>query len=255
LRCSEGIETVVHLAASTGVPASVENPVFDMENNVIGTFNMLDAARQNAVKKFIFASSGASIGECAPPIHEEMIPHPVSPYGASKLAGEGYCSAYYHIFGIDTAVLRFSNVYGPSSNHKNSVVAKFIRQAIKGETLEIYGDGRQTRDFIYIQDLIEAIILAVKIDCAGGETFQIATSIETTLGKLTDELIPILNKSGIRNIEVFHSFPRPGDVLRNYSDTSKAREMLGWKARVNLTNGLRHTVDWFMKLELSTKPI
>ena len=140
---------------------SVENPRLDMECNVIGTLNMLEGARMHKVKRFIFASSGAPIGECEPPIHEEMAPHPVSPYGASKLAGEGYCSAYFRTFDVETIALRFGNVYGPGSGHKNSVVAKFIRQAMQGETLEIYGDGKQTRDFIYIDDLIQAICLAI----------------------------------------------------------------------------------------------
>ena len=158
-----------------------------MEANVIGTFNMLEAARQNNVKKFIFASSGATIGEVEPPIHEEKVPRPVSPYGASKLAGEAYCSAYYLSFGIKTVSLRFANVYGPLSKHKNSVVAKFLKQAFSGETLEIYGDGSQTRDFIYIDDLIQAIILSVKSD-VGGEVFQIATFKETTVDEIAKKI-------------------------------------------------------------------
>jgi UDP-glucose 4-epimerase len=142
LSCAKGVDVIVHLAASTGVPLSVENPRIDMEANVIGTFNMLEAAGTHGVKKFIFASSGAPIGEVTPPIHEDLAPHPVSPYGASKLAGEGYCSAYHKTFGIETTALRFGNVYGPRSSHKSSVVAKFIRQALKGETLEIFGDRK-----------------------------------------------------------------------------------------------------------------
>ena len=126
-QCCIGIDIIVHLAANTGVGPSVENPRLDMEANVIGTFNMLEAARKNNIGKFIFASSGAPIGEVDPPIHEEKVPRPVSPYGASKLAGEGYCSAYYRTFGIKTIALRFGNVYGPLSKHKNSVVAKFIK--------------------------------------------------------------------------------------------------------------------------------
>ena len=152
-----GAEIIVHLAANTGVGPSVENPRADMESNIIGTFNMLEAARQNTIKRFVFASSGAPIGEVDPPIHEEKSPKPVSPYGASKLSGEGYCSAYYRSFGITTVSLRFGNVYGPRSKHKNSVIAKFFKKALNGETLEVYGDGNQTRDFIYMDDLINAI--------------------------------------------------------------------------------------------------
>ena len=128
MTCCKDIDVVVHLAANTGVAPSVENPREDMENNILGTLNMLEAARRHKVKRFIFASSGAPIGECEPPIHEEMAPHPVSPYGASKLAGEGYCSAYYRSIGLETVVLRFGNVYGPGSTHKSSVIAKFIKQ-------------------------------------------------------------------------------------------------------------------------------
>ena len=132
---------------------------------------------------------GAPVGEANPPIHEELAPHPVSPYGASKLAGEGYCSAYYRTFGLETVVLRFGNVYGPGATHKDSVVAKFIRQALAGETLEIYGDGTQTRDFIYVEDLVKAIWQAATVSGVGGEIFQIATNRETTLHELTELLV------------------------------------------------------------------
>ena len=181
IKLAKGVDVIVHLAANTGVGLSVEDPRSDCINNVLGTFNYLEAARQNAVKRFVFASSGAPIGECEPPIHEELAPHPVSPYGASKLSGEAYCSAFYHSFGVETVALRFGNVYGPLSGHKNSVVARFIRQAINGETLEIYGDGYQTRDFINIDDLVRAIRLSEHKPEIGGEAFQIATNKETAL--------------------------------------------------------------------------
>jgi UDP-glucose 4-epimerase len=245
IKANQGIDVIVHLAASTGVAPSVEDPRQDMEANVIGTVNYLEGARKNSVDKFIFASSGAPIGECEPPIHEEMPPHPVSPYGASKLAGEAYCSAYYRTFGIKTIVLRFGNVYGPGSSHKNSVVAKFIRQAMRGETLKIYGDGKQTRDFIYIDDLIQAIHLAASVEGIGGEIFQIATNDETTVNELVEKLLPIFKKKGIKNVKIQHISPRLGDVKRNFSVTSKARRLLNWKPQVNLRDGLQRTVDWF----------
>ena len=138
---TKNVNCIVHLAANTGVGPSVEEPRADMETNVMGTFNMIEAARINGVPKFVFASSGAPAGAVTPPIHEEIAPHPVSPYGSSKLAGEGYCSSYHHTYGINTVALRFGNVYGPGSKHKTSVVAKFIRQALDNETCEIYGDG------------------------------------------------------------------------------------------------------------------
>lgn len=247
LACCKGVDVIVHLAASTGVPVSVENPRIDMEANVIGTFNMLEAARLQSVNKFIFASSGAPVGEVKPPIHEELAPHPVSPYGASKLAGEGYCSAYSRTFGIDTVALRFGNVYGPLSYHKSSIVAKFIRQALKSETLEIYGDGRQTRDFIYIEDLIKAILLAADVEGTGGEAFQIATSGETMVNELADVLLQILKQKGVEDNTIVHAAPRKGDVLRNYSDTTKARKLLGWQCLTSLEIGLEKTVDWFLR--------
>ena len=221
-----GTDVIVHLAANTGVGPSVENPRIDCMTNVIGTFNYLEAARLNDVGRFVFASSGAPIGEVEPPIHEELAPHPVSPYGASKLAGEGYCSAYHRSFGVDTVALRFGNVYGPGSKHKSSVVAKFIRQAMAGETLEIYGDGSQTRDFIYIDDLIEALMLAATKPGVGGEVFQIATSRETTVGEIAESLVEVLLANGISEPSIVNTEKRVGDVMRNFSDTSKAKNRL-----------------------------
>jgi UDP-glucose 4-epimerase len=170
---------------------------------------------------------------------------PVSPYGASKLAGEGYCSAYFRTYGVETVALRFGNVYGPGSDHKNSVVAKFIQQALRGETLEIYGDGNQTRDFIYIDDLIGAIRSAVTTSCIGGEIFQIGTNRERTVAELVEKLLSILAQAGIKDVDVTHGPPRRGDVRRNFSYTSKARKLLGWQAQVELDEGLTRTVRWF----------
>ena len=249
-KITENVDIIVHLAANAGVVQSVENPKQDMEVNVLGTFNMLEAARHNNVKRFIFASSGAPIGECEPPIHEEIAPHPVSPYGASKLAGEGYCSAYYRTFGIETVNLRFGNVYGPFSSHKSSVVAKFIRQALSGEFLEIYGDGNQTRDFIFIDDLVRAIHLAAYTAGIGGETFQIATNSETTVSKLANWLIDAMSKVGIDNIHIIHSSLRRGDVHRNFSNTAKAKRVLGWQPEILLQEGLVKTIHWFLKHHL-----
>jgi len=246
LQAARGMDVIVHLAANTGVPPSIENPRSDCLNNVVGTFNYLEAARTHKVGRFVFASSGAPIGECEPPIHEELAPHPVSPYGASKLAGEGYCSAYFRTFGLETVALRFGNVYGPLSGHKNSVVAKFIKLAMEGQTLEIYGDGNQTRDFIFIGDLVNAIRLAATREKVGGETFQIATNSETTVNELTEKLKKALNQNGIADVDVRFSAPRLGDVLRNYSDTSKARKMLGWQAECDLKQGLNQTIEWFL---------
>jgi UDP-glucose 4-epimerase len=243
--CKE-IDIIVHLAASTGVALSVNKPKKDMENNVIGIFNMLEAARLNDVKNFIFASSGAPVGESEPPIHEELAPKPVSPYGASKLAGEGYCSAYYRTFGVKTVALRFGNVYGPRSMHKDSVIARFIKRAVSGKSLEIYGDGVQTRDFIYIDDLLTAIMCAVKANI-GGEVFQIATHRETSINELADLMKKIIiSNNQDYKVTVKHSSERAGDVKRNFSDTSKAKSILGWANEWDLDSGLQNTINWFL---------
>jgi UDP-glucose 4-epimerase len=245
-RAAAGADVIVHLAAQAGVPSSVEDPRHDFETNALGTFNLLEAARQQDVGRFVFASSAAPIGDSEPPIHEEMACSPKAPYGASKLAGEGYCSAYHGTFGIDTVALRFGNVYGPRSGHKSSVVAKFIRRAMEGKTLEVYGDGQQTRDFIHTDDLVRAITLAATQPDVGGEVFQIATNSETTVNDLTDRLVGLLEEEmSLDEVDVVHTEPRTGDVRRNYSDTSKAKNVLGWTPEIALTEGLRRTVRSF----------
>jgi UDP-glucose 4-epimerase len=248
LRAAKGVDVIVHLAANTGVGPSVEDPVGDMESNVRGTLNMLEAARRNGAARFVFASSGAPVGEVEPPIHEELAAKPVSPYGASKLAGEGYCSAYFRSYGVETVSLRFGNVYGPGSSRKFSVVAKFIKQALAGESCEIYGDGNQTRDFIFIEDLLGAVFKAAGLGSeinAWGEIFQIATSREHTLNELVRILGKELERPGV-SLETSYGSVRLGDVKRNYSDTAKAARVLGWSAEVSLEEGIKRTVAWFL---------
>lgn len=240
------MDAVVHLAANTGVAPSIVDPVTDCTANVMGTLNYLEGARKSGIRRFVFASSGATVGECEPPIHEQLPSRPVSPYGASKLAGEAYCSAYAHAFGIATVALRFSNVYGPGSDHKDSVVAKFIRRALAGQPLQIYGDGSQTRDFIYIDDLVDAMIAAATRDNVAGEVFQIATSRETTLSELTAALSDAFASEGLPQPRVEFLERRPGDVRRNFADTRKAKRMLGWAARTELHEGLRRTIRWMI---------
>jgi UDP-glucose 4-epimerase len=241
----EGVDIIVHLAASTGVAPSVDDPRMDMEANVIGVFNMLEAARIKGTGRFIFASSGAPVGEVEPPIHEEKAARPVSPYGASKLAGEGYCSSYARTFGLKTVALRFGNVYGPRSKHKSSVVAKFLKLAISGEPLEIYGDGDQTRDFLYIKDLVRAILCASEVD-EGGEIFQIATQRETTVNEITEKIKEIIEARTDKKVVVNHGSWRQGDVKRNYSDISKASRVLGWSPQFDLLKGLEKTFEYFL---------
>jgi UDP-glucose 4-epimerase len=246
-RLTAGADVVVHLAANTGVGPSVEDPMRDCSINVIGTLNYLEACRRNDVRRFVFASSGAPVGDCEPPIHEELAPHPVSPYGASKLAGEAYCSAYARSFQVETVALRFGNCYGPLSGHKSSVVAKFIRRALAGHYWEIYGDGNQTRDFIFVEDITEAIMLGAAVAGVGGEVFQIASNSETTVLELATKLAEVLRDHHVASPAIRYTGVRAGDIKRNYSETTKARTRLGWTSRVSLEEGLERTVKWFVR--------
>lgn len=247
LAAAEGADVIVHLAANTGVQPSLEDPRRDCLVNVLGTLNYLEAARVRGVPRFVFASSGGTvIGDCEPPIDEEMVPHPKSPYGASKSAGEGYMSAYHGSFGIETVSLRFGNVFGPGSNHKNSVVARFIRRALAGEQLVVFGDGSQTRDFIFIDDLIDAVRRAARVPGVGGRVYQIATNAETTVNELAEGLASVLAEVGVPRPAIVHTAPLAGEIRRNYADTSRARRELEWQVRTTLDDGLRKTVDWFM---------
>ncbi|MDL2216523.1 NAD-dependent epimerase/dehydratase family protein [Desulfovibrio sp. OttesenSCG-928-M14] len=242
-----GADVVLHLAANTGVPKSVQEPVADFEANCRGTFNCLEAARAAGVRRFIFASSGAPTGMCMPPVTETTVARPLSPYGAGKLAGEGYCSAYFQSYGLETVVLRFSNVYGPLSDQKRSVVAKFIRQALQGETWKIYGDGSQTRDFIYIDDLVSAIYAAAIAKDVGGEVFQIATGVKTSLNELTNMLRQMLEGQGGSAPAIEHAAPLQGEIINNYADPAKAHAYLDWRHSVSLQAGLERTIRWFIQ--------
>jgi UDP-glucose 4-epimerase len=246
LAMATGADAIIHLAANTGVEPSVLDPHKDCRQNVIGTLNYLEAARHAGVKRFVFASSGAPLGAQEPPIHERLAPRPASPYGASKLAGEGYCSAYFQSFGVETVALRFGNIFGPGSNHKSSIVAKFTRLALAGQRLEIYGDGEQTRDFIYLDDIVAALTAALDRPGIGGEVFQIASGQERNVNELVRILLPILGEAGIHDVEVVSASPRIGDSRRSYFETTKARERLGWHNRVSLEEGLKRTVSWFV---------
>jgi UDP-glucose 4-epimerase len=246
LDVAQGCDIVVHLAANTGVAPSLDNPRADFCANVIGTFNYLEAARGHCIGRFVFASSGAASGEVEPPVHEEVVPRPASPYGAGKLAGEAYGSAYKRAFGIDTVMLRFGNVYGPGSAHKSSVVAKFIRAALAHIPLEMHGDGSQTRDFIYIEDLIEAVMLAATAPGIGGETFQIASGAETAISELAARLARALECADVSNVRAICANTCAQGVKRNFSDTTKARVLLGWQPKVTLDEGLKRTVLYFL---------
>lgn len=250
LKVCKGADIIVHLAANTGVMPSIDDPRLDCETNVIGVLNYLEAARAHGIKRFVLASSSAPVGEQPPPIHEEMPAHPMSPYGASKLAGEGYCSAYWHSFGVEAIALRFGNVFGPGSVHKGSVIALFIRRALAGEPLIIYGSGRQTRDFIYIDDLRDAVLAAsTRAELGGGEVIQIATGRERTVGEVADALSALLVEKTGKAPSIVHQDERMGEMLRNYSDTSKARRLLDYNPKMSFDEGLSLTLDYFLSCQ------
>lgn len=244
LEASEDTEAIIHLAAQPGVIPSIEDPQQDMEVNVRGTLNYLEAARRRDVEKFIYASSAAPLGGTEPPLHEGKLPHPLSPYGASKLAGEAYCSAYHGSYGINTLSLRFSNVYGPRSHHKGSVVATFFKKILKKEPLVVYGEGNQTRDFLFTGDLSHGIVKAVEAKI-GGEVIHLGSGTETSVNDLVGLVKDTIAEDINHPIEVKHHPPRKGEIHRSYSDITKAREVLGYEPAIPLKEGLLRTWEWF----------
>jgi len=245
VEAARGSDVIVHLAALPGVRESVQEPQQYFNNNVIGTFNILEAARVNEITNVIFASSAAAVGECKPPVNETKYQEPISPYGATKTCGEALCHAYHHSYKMSISSLRFSNVYGPYSAHKTSLVAKFIRRAINGKILQIYGSGNQTRDFIYVDDLVSAIIKLSILPQYG--IFQLSTGIETSVNKVVSELVRMLKEKGIEDIQLEHISEQLGDMKTNWADSSKLRKAINWKPEVDLETGLWKTIDWFFK--------
>jgi len=244
------IDVVIHLAASTGVPVSIEYPRTDLESNVIGTFNYLEGAKRGGARVFIFASTSASSGGYNPPFHEKLFPRPIAPYGASKCAGEAYCHVYHEAYGLNTVALRFSNIYGPHSiNKKAQLVTNFITGMMEGRVLQIFGDGTQTRDYCYVGDLMDAIMAAIdKSEQIGGHVIQIATNVETTVKQVSDLIFDALDYYGdIPEVNIEYVNERPGDLQRNYSDVSKAKALLGWSNKVPIDEGIEETVLWYLK--------
>jgi len=244
----KNIDIIYHLGGMSGVRESILYPDVWFKNNVIGTFNILEMARLYNINKVVIASSSASIGDVDPPIHENIPMNPISPYGASKGFKELYASAYYHAYGIETSALRFSNVYGTHSTIKISLVAKFIRKIMKGEELNIYGSGKQTRDFIYVSDLVNAIIAAGDAN-VGGEIFQISTGVETSVNEMVSCICKVMKNYGFEIPKINYTDPAKGDIMTNYAINEKARKMLKWEPFIDIENGLNETVKWFIKNE------
>jgi len=238
--CLDGSDVVVHLAAVSGVMDSVADPNACFATNVEGTFRLLEMARRCGIKQFVNASTGGAIlGDVAPPISEAMAPMPLSPYGASKLATEGFCSAYFGSYGLRCLSLRFSNIYGPYSAHKKSVVAAFIKRALSNEPLIVYGDGTQQRDYLYVGDLVCGISAAINRGAIG--TFQLGSGRPTSL--LT--LIQAIETISSRKLAVSREPRRSAEIHSTWCDIGKARTEFGYTAPTMLADGLRQTWDWF----------
>jgi UDP-glucose 4-epimerase len=239
-----GVDAVIHLAADTRVMDSIENPAKNFEANVIGSFVILNEMRKAGVKRMVAASTGGAIlGEVPCPVHEEIMPRPLSPYGASKLAMEGYLSAFAGAYGFKCASLRFSNVYGPRSFHKGSVVATFFRNIMRREPLTIYGDGEQLRDYVYVIDLVQGILAALQAEVSG--VFQLGTGIPTSLNQLIEAIQDV---AGPRyQFEVRREAKRDGEIVNTYCDISKAANAFGYDAPTPLRTGLAESWDWFLK--------
>ncbi len=236
----EGQDAVVHLAADTRVMDSIEDPVHNFETNVVGTFNLLELCRELGVDRVVAASTGGAIlGDVEPPVHEQMAPRPTSPYGASKLMLEGYLSAYSSSYGVSGCALRFSNIYGPRSFHKGSVVAHFYKRILAGEPVVVYGDGSQTRDFLYVGDLVEAIHAAVVSDAEGA--YQLGSGRPTTV----NELLAAMRTVTGRDLDVEYRDFRPGEVRDTWCRVDKAREGFGFDPATPLSVGLQRTWEWF----------
>ncbi len=236
-----GVDAVIHLAAAGNVPDSVKDPVTNFEINGRGTLLALQAAARADAGRFVFASTGgALIGNAPPPVDETSVPRPISPYGASKLCGEGYCHAFAGSQGLRTVSLRFANVYGPRSERKKGAITAFIQRALRGEPLVIYGDGRATRDFIYVDDLCQGIVLGLEHPDARG-VFHLASERETAIAELAGLVVEATGA----DVPVDHLPPRPGEVERNFASCELARRTLGFAPGVDLEDGLARTVAWF----------
>lgn len=237
-----GADAVIHLAADTRVLDSIANPDKNFQANVVGTFNILQAVQKHDIPILVNASTGGAIlGDVQPPVHEGMVPEPISPYGASKLAAEGYCSAFSGSYGLKASSLRFSNVYGPRSFHKGSVVAAFFKNILAGEPLNVYGDGTQIRDYVFVTDICQGIDQALQTEAAG--VYQLGTGVPTSINQLI-ELIRGVVDSTIEIRIRYHDF-RAGEIHSTYCDISKAQKELHYTPGTNLKQGLELTWEWF----------
>ena len=240
------IDAVIHLAAESGIDLSIRHPRKSFDVNIVGTYNYLESCRLNNVGHFVFASSGSVYGNQTPPMTEKTVKKPISTYGSSKLSIESFCETYSKIFNIKTSVLRFSNAYGPYSNHKKSVVANFIKSIIKNKTLKIYGDGLITRDYICSEDIVKAITQCLRHN-KNFDDFNIATGRETSLNKLVKILSKISNKYKYNNTKKIYCSERLGDMKANSMNPLKYKKCFNVKGFISIDKGLESTFKWFVK--------
>ena len=244
------VEFVLHEAAIPSVQRSVDDPVSSNRANVTATLNLLVAARNADVKRFVYASSSSAYGdtEVLPKV-ETMPENPISPYALTKLTGEKYCVVFHRIYGLSTVCLRYFNVFGPRQNPHSpysAVISRFIDMALDGRRPTVYGDGGQSRDFTYIDNVVDANLLACKVEAVDGMVFNVGTGERHTLNELLRSLSIILEQK----LEAVYMERRAGDVQHSQADISKARRFLGYEPKVSFEEGLRRTVDWFRRKPL-----
>lgn len=242
----EGVDYVLHQAAIPSVQRSIEHPVRSNDSNIKGTLNLLVAARDEKVKKLVYASSSSIYGAVKElPKREDMAIAPLSPYALTKYAGERYCQIFSNIYGLPTICLRYFNVFGPGQNpdsEYSAVIPKFIKLMLEGKSPVIFGDGEQSRDFTYVDNVVMANILAAQ-SRVSGEVLNIACGERRTVNKLVESLNNILGK----NIEPIYKEARLGDVKHSFADITKAMELLGFEPQVKFDQGLEKTIKFYSK--------
>jgi UDP-glucose 4-epimerase len=242
------VDAVFHEAALASVTQSVKNPILTNNINVVGTLNLLKASSDLGVKRFIYASSAAVYGDTSSPQKsEDLTPNPTSPYGVSKFAAENYVTVFHEVYNLETISLRYFNIYGPRESFNTQsayggVITLFINRLLKNMPLIIHGDGEQTRDFVYIQDVVEANILALNNKNAVGEFFNIGTGTNVSINQVGRVLKEITEKENLKNI---HTGPRPVDIRHGYADINKAKKILGYTPKFSIKEGLTELVNWY----------
>ena len=239
------IDVVLHQGALASVPRSVDDPAATHKHCVDATFTLLLAARDAGIKRFVYAASSAAYGD-TPTLSkvETMMPMPLSPYAVAKLVGEYYCSVFYQVFGLETISLRYFNVFGPHQDPASQYAAAipaFVTAILKDEPPTIYGDGEQSRDFTYIDNVVEANLLAARAEHTAGEVINIACGEAVTV----NEIIALINQLVGKNIKPTYTDPRPGDVKHSLADITLAKKLIDYKTTVSFKQGLQLAIDWY----------